>query len=107
MVRALALQDWPTSDRVAWDVACQPTVRLRRGGRAAHMRPETQRDLARHYSYFLRYLSGTRRLGPAASAGSQVTPEAVEGFIAFARPRWSGATLFHSVFKLRRIAEIL
>src|SRR5215204_6943086 len=106
MVRALALQDWPTSDRVAWDAACEPTVRLRRGGRAAHMRPETQRDLARRYGYFLHYLVTTGKLDPAASAGTQLTPEAVEGFIAFARQHWSSVTLAQSVFKLRRVAEI-
>src|SRR3954468_9391866 len=101
MIQALPVKGWPASDRLAWDAACEPTVRLRRGGRAAHMRPVTQRDLARHYSYFMRYLFRTRKLDPAASAGTQVTPKAVEGFIVFAQQRWSSVTLAHSVFKLR------
>ena len=107
MIQALPVKDWPASERLAWDAACEPTVRLRRGGRAAHMRPETQRDLARRYGYFLRYLFRTRKLDPAASAGTQVTPKAVKGFIAFARQHWGSVTLAQSVFKLRRFAEII
>ena len=55
MIQALPVKDWPASERLAGNaLPAEPTVRLRRGGRAAHMRPETQRDLARRYGYFLR-----------------------------------------------------
>ncbi|MGO4574108.1 hypothetical protein [Microvirga sp. 2TAF3] len=44
---------------------------------------------------------------PDAPAGAQVTPEAVELFITLVEPHWSSVTLFQSVFKLRRMTEIL
>ncbi|PVE21707.1 site-specific integrase [Microvirga sp. KLBC 81] len=67
----------------------------------------SQDDLARRYGYFLWALTQAGQLDPGARAGAQVTPEAVEPFIALVEPYWSSVTLFQSVFKLRRMTEIL
>src|SRR5215207_109056 len=39
---SLPLAQWPDANRLAWIEACRPTVRLQRGGRAAHMKAVTQ-----------------------------------------------------------------
>ncbi|WP_152568816.1 hypothetical protein [Microvirga sp. BSC39] len=64
-------------------------------------------DLARRYGYFLWTLMQAGQLDLGASAGAQVIPEAVERFIALVEPYWGSVTRSQSMFKLRRMAEIL
>ncbi|MGF9764508.1 site-specific integrase [Microvirga sp. 0TCS3.31] len=71
------------------------------------MKLDTQADLARRYGYFLWALMQMDRLDPVAEAGAQITPEAVERFITIAESGWSSVTLANSVYKLRRMAEML
>jgi hypothetical protein len=89
MVRSLPLHEWPTADRVAWELACRPGERLKRGGRASHMKPVTRDDLARRYGYFLDYLARAGTLDLAASAGTHVTPEKVHRYLAELQARVS------------------
>jgi integrase len=67
----------------------------------------SQDDLARRYGYFLWTLMQAAQLDLAALRGAQVTPEAVARFIALVEPHWSSVTRSQSVFKLRRMTEIL
>src|SRR5215203_2292823 len=106
-MRSLPLTCWPQADRDTWQQACRPHVRLRRGGAAAGMKPITQADLARRYGYFLDHLNRCGGLDLAAPAGAQVTPGAVESFLAEVRPIWRSVTQAQSTYKLRRTAEIL
>ena len=46
-VRSLPLGLWPEADRNAWNAACRPAARLKRGGVAGHLKPVTRDDLAR------------------------------------------------------------
>jgi len=71
------------------------------------MKPVTQADLARRYGYFLDYLNRRGVLDSAAPAGAQVTPGAVASFLAEVRPIWRSVTHAQSIYKLRRMAEIL
>jgi hypothetical protein len=57
MVRSLPIHLWPTADGAAWEEACRPALRLKRGGAASHFRPVTLRDLVSRYGYFLDFLS--------------------------------------------------
>src|SRR5215207_3581542 len=107
MVRSLPLPSWPTHDRAVWQEACQPTRRLQRGGRAGRMRPSTQQDMQRRYGYFLQMLFDSNQLDPSAPAGTHVTPTNVDQFITATQPQWSSVTLAQSVYKIRRMAEIL
>src|SRR5829696_1835718 len=107
MMRALPLSEWPEADRRAWEQACRPGVRLRRGGRASHLKPITRADLERRYGTFLHHLASSGELDPSAKAGAQVTPEAVRGYLERVRPLWRSVTLAQSIYKLRRMAEIL
>ncbi|MBM6583145.1 hypothetical protein ILT44_23365 [Microvirga sp. BT689] len=71
------------------------------------MKRVSQDDLARRYGYFLWALMQAGQLNPSAPAGSHVTPEATEHFITLVEPQWSSVTRSQSVFKLRRMTEIL
>jgi len=107
MMRALPLPEWPEADRRAWAQACRPGVRLKRGGRASHLKPITRDDLERRYGYFLHHLALSGELDLSAPAGTQVTPEAVGRYLERVRPLWRSVTLAQSIYKLRRMAEIL
>ncbi len=107
MMRALPVPEWPEADRLAWEAACCPGVRLRRRGRASHLKAITRADLERRYSYSLHHLASTGELDPNAAAGAQVTPETVATYLERVRPLWRSVTLAQSVYKLRRMAEIL
>src|ERR1700678_576850 len=106
-VRSLPIHTWPHADRVAWECACIPSHRLKRGGRAGHLKPITQRDLARRYGYYLDYLDRHNRLDLQGAAGSQVTPAHVDAYVAELKPRVSSVTLYGSIYKLRRAAQLL
>src|SRR5919112_1329734 len=106
-MRSLSLSHWPRADREAWALACRPHVRLQRGGAAAHMKAVTQADLERRYGYVLDHLSRRGLLDEAAPAGGHATPPAVAGFLGEIRTIWRPVTQAQSVYKLRRMAEIL
>ena len=74
MMRALPVPEWPEADRLTWEAACRPGVRLKRGGRASHLKPITRDDLERRYGYFLHHLTASEDLDRSAAAGAQVAP---------------------------------
>ena len=106
-VRSLPIELWALADRAAWEEACRPAVRLKAGGRASHMRPVTQNDLARRYGLFLDFLSRSERFDPKAAAASQVTPDHVEQYVSELRERVSSVTVYGSVQKLRRMTQLI
>ena len=68
-VRSLPLDFWPEADRQAWNTACRPAARLKRGGAAGHLKPVSRDDLAQRYGFFLDFLDRHDLLpldGPAA-----------------------------------------
>jgi hypothetical protein len=77
-VRSLPIELWPTADRAAWEEACRPSIRLKRGGAASHMRNVTQRDLEKRYGLFLDSLLRSGRFDGKARAGVQVTRDNVD-----------------------------
>jgi integrase len=106
-VRSLPIHEWPIADRVAWELACRPGERLKRGGRASHMKPVTRDDLARRYGYFLDHLARAGTLDLAASAGTHVTPENVHRYLAELQDRVGSVTQYGNIYKLRRAAELI
>src|SRR5580704_11346175 len=82
IVRSLPIHLWPTADRAAWEEACRPALRLKRGGAASHFRPVTQRDLASRYGYFVNFLSRSGVLDLKAGPGAQVTLQHIEAYVA-------------------------
>jgi integrase len=105
--RSLTIREWPAADRLAWEQACRDGERLRRGGRASHLRPVTRDDLARRYGLYLDFLGRRWLLDQSAPAGSHVTLENVEAFMAELRERVSSVTQYGCIYKLRRATEII
>jgi integrase len=106
-IRSLRVAEWPEPDRLAWEAACQPGKRLQRGGAAAHLKPISQSDLARRYGYFLDHL---QRYGQPLSDGEpagMVTPEHVIRYRTELQRRVGSVTVYGSIYKLRRMAELL
>jgi integrase len=107
MLKSLPISEWPESDREAWNVACRPAVRLRRGGTASLLAPSTRDDLRKRYGYFLTFLKESRRFDAAASCGSLLTPGNVDALVHRMRNEWSATTLFMTIQKLKQIAHHL
>ncbi len=107
--RELPFNEWPEADRRAWQDACRPIVRLKKGGSASHLKPVSQQDIARRYGRYLGFLKRTGRLDmtAAAAAASQVTPEKVEAYIATFPGEIRSVTAWNCIYKLRRAAQLL
>jgi integrase len=103
----LPLDRWPDADRLAWLAACRPTERLKRGGRASHLKDVTRRDLVRRYGYFLDHVQRTGALDCKAPLAAHVTRNRVESYRIELDSRVSSVTTYGALYKLRRIAQII
>ena len=106
-VRSLPIHVWPIADRAAWEEACRPSVRLKRGGAASHMRTVTQEMLTKRAGYFFDFLLRSGQLEMNAPAGAQVTPENVEAYVAELKDRVKSVTVYGSIQKLRRFVQLV
>jgi len=106
-IRSLPIDQWPEADRSAWMDACRPAERLRRGGAASHLREITQRDLARRYGYFLDHVQRSEGIDRNAEVATYVTPDRVSRFVAELQARVGSVTMYGSIYKLRRTAQLL
>jgi site-specific recombinase XerD len=104
---SLPFEVWPEADRSAWNVACQPAARLKRGGAASHLEPVTREDHARTYGDFLGFLDRRGLLRREEPAAANVTPENVEAYLAELNGRMSSMTVHASMRRLRRIARYM
>jgi integrase len=105
--RSLPIAEWAASDRLGWAQACQPAQRLRRGGAASHLAPASRNDIANRYGLYLDFLQRNGRLDPAMGATILVTPDNVNAFIAELQARVRSVTVWNSVYKLRRAAQLI
>jgi hypothetical protein len=104
----LNLNEWPEADRLAWQEACRPTHRLKKGGSASHLAPVSQEEIACKYGRFLGFLRLIGRLDMAATAAAQVTPENIEAYMRDLTDRKvSSMTAWNCIYKLRRAAQLL
>jgi integrase len=106
-VRSLPFDLWPAADRNAWISACRTAIRLKRGGGATHLKVVTREDLVRRYGYFLDFLERIGLLRPDQSAAEDVTFDNVNGYIAELKDRVGSVTVYGSIYKLRRAAQII
>jgi integrase len=106
-VRSLPLNLWPEADRNAWNAACRPAARLKRGGVAGHLKPVTRDDHAQHYGCFLGFLDRGGLLRPDGPAAANVTVDSVDAYIVELKERVSSVTVFGSISKLRRTARFI
>jgi integrase len=71
------------------------------------MRDVTRRDLGRRYGYFLDHIARTENLAPQASPAGYVSPDRVDRFLSELRSRVGSVTVHGSIYKLRRMAQLL
>jgi len=106
--RTLYVPEWPEADRLAWQEACRPTYRLKKGGSASHLAPVSQEEIARRYGQFLGFLKLSGRVDPNAAAAAQVTQANVEAYTGdIAGRNLSSVTAWNCIYKLRRAAQLL
>jgi hypothetical protein len=105
--RSLPIAEWPASDCLGWTQACRPAQRLKSGGAASHLAPVSQADIANRYGLYLDFLQRYGRLDPAEGVTTLVTPDNVNGFITELRVRVRSVTVWNSVYKLRRAAQLI
>lgn len=106
-IRSLPFDDWPAADQLAWLIAVQPSQRLKRGGAASHMREVTRRDLMGRYGLFLDHVKRTEGLDSQAAIAGYVTPARVARYVSELQGRVSSVTVYGSIYKLRRTAQLL
>ena len=106
-IRSLPLDLWPETDRSAWNAACQPAARLKRGGVAGHLKPATRDDHAYNYGNFLGFLNRCGLLQKDGPPAANVTPENVDAYLAELKQRVSSVTVHGSICKLRRAARYI
>jgi integrase len=105
--RSLPLDHWPNADRNAWNAACQPAARLKRGGVAGHLRPATRDDYARHYSSFLGFLDRSGLLQSDGPAAANVTADKINAYLAELKGRVGSVRVHRSIFTLRHVAQYI
>lgn len=105
--RSLPIHEWPDADRLAWEDACRPGIRLKPGGTACYLAEVSREDFARRYGAFLGFLQRRGSLDLHAAAAAQVTPSNVEPYIAELNARVRSVTVWNCIYKLRRAAELL
>ncbi len=105
--RALPLQEWPDSDRKAWEEVCRPGIRLKPGGRASHFAEASLKDFINRYGAYLGFLHRRRVLNFKAGAAAQVTRANVKAYVAELKGRVSSVTTWNCIYKLRRAAQLL
>jgi integrase len=106
--RSLPLAEWPRADQEAWQDACRPACRLKRGGTASHLAAVSQGDFENRYGAFLGFLARHKRLDlNVADAAAHVTSQNVEDYVAELQTRVCSVTVWNCVYKLRRAAELM
>ena len=105
--RSLRFEEWPVSDQLAWREACRPARRLQRGGAASHLAPVSLADIAKRFGLFLDFLQRHGLLNHSMGVVALVTPSNVDAFIAELQARIRSVTVWNSVYKLRRAAQVM
>ena len=105
--RSLPVSEWPDSDRQAWEEACRPGVRLRRGGTASRFAKASRDDFAGRYGAFLGFLQRSGSFDAKGAATAHVTPSNVERYVAELKGRVLSTTVWNCIYKLRMAATLL
>jgi hypothetical protein len=106
--RTLYVNEWPEVDRLAWQEACRPTYRLKKGGSASHLARVSQEEIATRYGQFLGFLKLSGRLDRHAAPAAQVTPGNIEAYLSdLARRKVSSVTVWNCIYKVRRAAQLI
>lgn len=107
LYQGLPVEDWPAADRRAWQDACRPSLRLRRGGSACHIKPVSRAAYVRAYGYLLDFCLRTDRLDPQAAAAGHVTPAVMAAFLIELQTRVGSIARHNYLSRIDRMARLL
>ena len=105
--RSLPIAEWPVSAQKAWEEACRPGGRLKRGGIASRYARVSRDDFARRMGAYFGFLQRIGLLDRNAPATAQITPANVERYLAELNARVRSVTAWNCIYKLRMGAQIL
>lgn len=105
--RTLKVCEWPEADRIAWEAACRPSHRLKKGGSASYLKARSQDDYARRYGLFLGFLQTKGLLECSAAAAAHVTPENIKLYLDDLASRVKSVTAWNSISMVRRAAQFI
>jgi integrase len=105
--QTLLIGEWPVGDQQAWENACRPSIRLKKGGTGSHLAPESLDDYASRYGRYLGFLKRTGRLDPTAPPASQITEANVKAYMAEFEGKINSVTAWNCIYKLRRAAQLM
>jgi hypothetical protein len=105
--RSLPIQEWSTLDRLGWAAACRPGQRLQRGGAASHLSLISRADIANRYGLFVDFLQRSGLFDAGEGTATLVTLANVSAFLAELKSRVSSVTVWNSLYKLRRAAQLI
>jgi hypothetical protein len=105
--RTLKVNEWPEADRIAWQAACKPSERLKRGGSASYLKPRSQEDYARRLGLFFGFLKIKGLLDLNAPAVAHVTPENVKLYLEDLASRVNSVTAWNSISMVHRAARLI
>ncbi len=105
--RSLTLDQWPASDRNAWERACMLGARLKRGGAASHLKATTRTARQRHYGHLLDHCRRTGVLMADAPAGAHATEPILIAFLAELNTRVGSVTRPAYLESVHYVARLL
>lgn len=108
--RALAVQDWPAQDRLAWQEANNAVDNdfLSVARPALGWRASSKELFVRYYGIWLAWLKQEGMLDPSTKPGDRVTPERIIRYLKAQRARGGSAkTLVNNAVALRQMFQAL
>jgi integrase len=105
--RSLPIAEWPIAYQRAWEEACRPGTRLKRGGSASRFAQVSRDDFARRIGAYFSFLLRTGRLDQNADIADLVTPANIELYLAELNARVRSVTAWNCIYKLRMATQIL
>jgi site-specific recombinase XerD len=103
--RALPLENWPESDRIAWQAATHNSGVLDASGPASHLAPVTRDDHTRRYGRFLGFIAHQGHLVIDGLPATNVTRENMSAYIAHLKDHVGSITVHGCVLKALKTAE--
>lgn len=103
----LPLNQWPLSDRRAWEAAIQAGDILDGQGPAVHWRPATRHSAIQHYGRWLGYLANTGDLDRTAEPEDRVTPDRIRTYITHSKGRLAPRSIVSALVGIKVMVKAM
>ncbi|MEM7024752.1 MAG: tyrosine-type recombinase/integrase [Pseudomonadota bacterium] len=106
--RILPVEDWPATDRLAWEAARQPGDAFADAGGAAHWSTKNRRQIGKSYGRWLQYLKVSGQFAPETLPLARVMEQTLHGFVARLRQdQLSSETIFSTVRNVKDALRVM